>query len=202
MTFYYGDDSKQVRAVSSLGEIVTHDSVHYAPGIFKTSVTVLADSRHRDKHRYVLPNKFEVAMPCVLHDVYSVELVSLMFPLKVDLADPYVLVVAPKLARDMHIMPNQTANEAFEGNRCNGVFHMVPVSKQFLLQGQVYVKWQRDIDGDRAVKRFYSSGCKLDKFEIALETFLPGPAGPNPQFTYPVDPNDVVVAVFEVVYFH
>lgn len=202
MTYYYGDESKHIMAVTSLGDVVNHNSVHYSPGIFKQSVMLLVDSRHRDKSRYVLPNKFEVVMPCVLRDVYSVELVSLYFPLKVDLAEPYILVSIPKLSRDISIMPNQTRNEMFEGNGCQDLFHVVPVSNQFLVQGQVYVKWERDVNSVRAIKRYYSTGCKLDTFEMSLETFLPGPPGPNPQFAYPMDPNDVVTAVFEVVYFH
>lgn len=199
MTYFHGRESRMQRNITSLGEIVAYEDVYSTPGLNLESSLFVVDSRHRDKTLWPLPNRFEVVLPCKMNDVFSVELVHLLFPLKTDLADPYILLVAPKLARETHLMPNQTKGEQFEGNSCNDVFAFVPVSRQFVQQQQILVDWHRDTASHRAIRRFFTPGCKLDRFEVSLQTFLPGPADTN--FLLPLDPNDVVVAVFEIVAF-
>ena len=199
--FFHGSDSRLMRSHTTLGEVVSYEDVYSRPGLNLESSTFVVDSRHRDKTVYPLPGRFEVVLPCKMNDVFSVELVYLSFPLKVDLSDPYVLVASQRLASNLHLMPNQTRSERFEGNSCNDVFAFVPVSHQYQHQGLLYVEWRRELTSVRAIRRYFTPGCKLDRFDVSLETFLPGPAGPTPPFQIPFDPNDVVVAVFEIVAF-
>lgn len=178
-----------------------HNRMCHQRGLCVDSIVFSVDARNRDKNLYPSPGAFEIVLPAPVHDVCSIELLNIVLPLKSDLADPYLVLRSRRLmgGTSFMYMANQTSNELHEGGGCADVLLVFHPARLLTVAGQLYMLWERDLCGTRAIKRFHAPGCRLDRFDVAIETYLDGPEGPLPRHSYPLNPTDTVHMTWEIV---
>ncbi len=174
-------------------------------GIF-TSHIIDVDSRVRNFDIFPNPNHFKIRLPCVYHNVYSVELLNACIPIVPNTPllptdEPYVVMRIAGIPVGEGALT--TGTSTIFSPLFDGAFAKIPLIEHF--SGVGYTFWRKD--ERRAIKYFEPRKSELGELEIFLEqmnaggpigTIVPYPLA-NVALPVLVIPNPEVTYTFEIV---